>query len=166
VGGNQVEPTKPGGVFQSGVRSDAQGWKMQGTKSNKFGHGGQDMVEFMIVIPLLLLILFGAIDLGRIFHAAITITNIAREGARHGSIYPDATEGEIAAIARDEAFNSGIDLSSSLITRSCTDVELDGTCDSGFPIRVTITYNFDLLFGGIISMPQIQLVRYVEMYVP
>lgn len=128
---------------------------------------GQDILEFAIVLPFLLLILFGALDLGRVFHAAITITNIAREGSRHGSIYPDATEGEIAAVARDEALNSGIDLSSSLITRTCADVSpADGTCDSGSPIRVTIAYNFDLLFGEIISLPQIQMVRYVEMYVP
>jgi Flp pilus assembly protein TadG len=127
---------------------------------------GQDMLEFAIVLPLLLLILFGVLDLGRVFHAAITITNIAREGARHASIYPGATQGEVAAVAHDEALNSGVDLSSSVITRSCTDADANGTCDSGFPVRVTITYNFDLLFGEIINLPQIQLTRYVEMYVP
>ena len=126
---------------------------------------GQDMVEFAIVLPLLLLILFGAVDLGRVFHAAITITNVAREGVRHGSIFPDKLD-EIEGVAQAEALNSGIDLSSSVISTTCTDLNTDGTCDSGFPIRVTITYNFDLLFGGIINLPQIQLTRYVEMYVP
>ena len=116
-------------------------------------------MEFAIVLPLLLLVLFGVVDLGRVFHAAITITNIAREGARHGSIYPDATELEIAAVARDEPFNSGIDLSSSTVSRTCTDIDADGTCDSGSAIRVTISYNFDLLFGEIISLPQIKLTR-------
>ena len=84
MGGNQVEPTKLGGVFQFGVRSDAQGWKMQGTKSSKYGLRGQELVEFAIIFPLLMIIAFGVLDLGRAMHAAITITNVAREGARYG----------------------------------------------------------------------------------
>ena len=127
---------------------------------------GQDLLEFALVLPVLLLILFGAVDLGRVFHTAITIANAAREGARHGSIYPDATELEIAGVARDEAFDSGIDLSTSTISRSCTDVDSNDTCDSGSPVIVTVTHTFDLLFGEIINLPQIQLTRYVEMYVP
>ncbi|MFK4998208.1 TadE/TadG family type IV pilus assembly protein [Bacillus sp. N9] len=34
---------------------------------------GQSLVEFAIVVPLLLLLLFGIIDFGRIFHASLTI---------------------------------------------------------------------------------------------
>jgi Flp pilus assembly protein TadG len=71
---------------------------------------GQELIEFAIILPFLLLVAFGVLDLGRIFHAAITITNAAREGARYGTFYPDDAPGIIAA-TQSEAADSGIDLS-------------------------------------------------------
>jgi hypothetical protein len=45
-----------------------------------------------LVIPLLLLLLFGIIDFGRMMHAQITLTEAAREGARAESLrQPAAT---------------------------------------------------------------------------
>lgn len=42
---------------------------------------GQALVEFALVAPVLLLLLLGAIDLGRLLYAQIVITNAAKEGA-------------------------------------------------------------------------------------
>src|SRR5688572_16139706 len=69
------------------------------------GHGA---VEFALLLPLLLLIAFGVLDLGRILHASITITNAAREGVRHAMQYPDDTAGTEAAVIA-EAAGSGLD---------------------------------------------------------
>lgn len=49
---------------------------------------GQGLVELAIILPLLLIILLGTIDFGRVFYAYVTITNASREGARYGSLYP------------------------------------------------------------------------------
>lgn len=50
------------------------------------GNTGKDRgaaaVEFALLLPLLLLLLFGIIDFGRALNAQITITQAAREGAR------------------------------------------------------------------------------------
>jgi hypothetical protein len=43
---------------------------------------GQALVEMALVIPLFFLLLFGVIEMGRIGHAYITVSNAAREGAR------------------------------------------------------------------------------------
>lgn len=43
---------------------------------------GAAAVEFALILPLLLLVLFAIIDFGRMFNAQITITEAAREGAR------------------------------------------------------------------------------------
>ena len=43
---------------------------------------GAAVVEFALLLPLLLLLLFGIIDFGRALNAQITITQAAREGAR------------------------------------------------------------------------------------
>ena len=43
---------------------------------------GATAVEFALVLPLLLLLVFGIIDFGRALNAQITLTQAAREGAR------------------------------------------------------------------------------------
>lgn len=43
---------------------------------------GAAAVEFALVLPLLLLLVFGIIDFGRALNAQVTITQAAREGAR------------------------------------------------------------------------------------
>jgi Flp pilus assembly protein TadG len=47
---------------------------------------GAAAVEFALVLPLLLLIVFGTIDFGRALNAQITLTQAAREGARLASL--------------------------------------------------------------------------------
>jgi Flp pilus assembly protein TadG len=42
---------------------------------------GQALVELAILLPVLLFLLLGALDLGRVFYSQITITNAAKEGA-------------------------------------------------------------------------------------
>ncbi len=43
---------------------------------------GQAMVELALVLPILLVLLMGAIEFGRIYHNHLIITNASREGAR------------------------------------------------------------------------------------
>jgi Flp pilus assembly protein TadG len=43
---------------------------------------GATAVEFALIFPLLMLIVFGTIDFGRALNAQITLTQAAREGAR------------------------------------------------------------------------------------
>jgi Flp pilus assembly protein TadG len=45
-------------------------------------------VEFALVLPILLIVLGGAIDLGRLFQAYVTVENAAKEGAFFGSRSP------------------------------------------------------------------------------
>ncbi len=50
-------------------------------KENK----AQTMVEFALILPLLLLVLLGVIEFGRILFIYVTVTSTSREGARYGS---------------------------------------------------------------------------------
>ena len=59
---------------------------------------GAVAVEFAIVTPLLLLVVFGAIEFARLNMLVHSVENAAYEGARRGMV-PGAT----AAAARDEA---------------------------------------------------------------
>jgi Flp pilus assembly protein TadG len=47
---------------------------------------GQAMLEFALVLPILLLLVFGIIDFGIIFFDNLVITQAAREGARVGVV--------------------------------------------------------------------------------
>jgi len=68
---------------------------------------GQDLVEFALVVPFLLLLIMGIFDLGRVTFFYSTLTNISREGARYGVVHPCDDDGVIAA-AMDKAI--GLDL--------------------------------------------------------
>ncbi|MEO1444389.1 MAG: TadE family protein, partial [Chloroflexota bacterium] len=46
---------------------------------------GQTLVEFAITLPILLVLLFGIIEFGRIFQAWIAVQNASRVAARYAS---------------------------------------------------------------------------------
>lgn len=61
---------------------------------------GQSVVEFSLVFPLLLVLLLGVADFGRVFAAGITIEAAARNGAEAVAIerlhHPPTTPGDVA----------------------------------------------------------------------
>jgi hypothetical protein len=63
---------------------------------------GAAAVEFALVLPLLLLILFGIIDFGRMLNAQITINEAAREGARAMALFDASAGGDRVAKATAE----------------------------------------------------------------
>ena len=93
---------------------------------------GAALVEFAIIAPLLLLLVFGIIEFGRAYNAQNTLTHAAREGAREFAITQDAIAGETAA--KDAATS----LDSSKITATLS------ACVPGDPASVTLEYPFEL----------------------
>ena len=100
----------------------------------KRNHHGQSLVEFALILPLLLMLVLGAIDFGRLFYTKIIITNAAREGAYYlvshtnsASVIADAT-----SAAEAEAQNAGV-----------TSIAVIFNPNSGFvpnePVEVTVT---------------------------
>lgn len=64
---------------------------------------GAVAVEMAIVLPLLLLILLGAIEFGRVYNVQVSLTHGAREGTRHAAIHHNKAtldvEGAVLAAA-------------------------------------------------------------------
>ncbi len=50
---------------------------------------GQTLVEFSLILPLMLVLLFALVDFGRGFYTWLLVTNAAREGARAGATQMD-----------------------------------------------------------------------------
>jgi hypothetical protein len=46
----------------------------------KAGEKGAAALEFALVLPTLLILVFGVIDVGRLIHARLIVTNVSREG--------------------------------------------------------------------------------------
>ena len=47
---------------------------------------GQTLVEFALVFPIFMLVLFGIIDVGRFVYVSNSLNEASREGARYGSV--------------------------------------------------------------------------------
>ncbi len=106
---------------------------------------GSAAVEFALLVPILLLIVFGIIDFGRALNAQITLTQAAREGARLAAV------GQPNVVSRTQAAAVGLTPVSVSVTGCPTGAGL------GVDAVVRATYSFSFvtpvgaiagLFGG------------------
>lgn len=67
---------------------------------------GQSLLEFALLLPILLILLMGLLDLGRAYYVIVTLEDMAGEGAIYAAMYPDDLEG-----IRARAVESGAVLS-------------------------------------------------------
>ncbi|MFC1997438.1 TadE/TadG family type IV pilus assembly protein [Chloroflexota bacterium] len=141
-----------------------------GNKSRRFNEQGQNLVEFALVLPLLVFMIFGALDLGRVFFATINLTNAAREGARYVTKHPSDALGAFAGtktIAREEAFLGGIPKLAITVEVSCEHIDANG-CKTGLEdgnlAEVSVSHKFELILGWL--FPSIDLTRSAVMVIP
>jgi hypothetical protein len=117
---------------------------------------GQSLVEFALVLPLLLVLVLGAVDFGRVFFGWVALQNAARVGANYAATHPDAwAQGNTAQMDRyaELVEDSG--------ARNCELTIEDptfpgGTRLIGDPTSVHLTCDFDLitpLMGSIVGQP-------------
>ena len=97
------------------------------------GEQGSAMVEMAIVLPILLLLVFGITGFGRLYNAQITVTHAAREGIRDYAIHQDVAQAE--SLAR-QAVSTTLNPGPMLISTS--------PCNPGEPATMAITYPFSL----------------------
>lgn len=57
------------------------------------GARGQSLVEFVIVLPVLLVILAGLLDLGRLYYAYVAVTDVAGEAVAYAAAFLPSTGG-------------------------------------------------------------------------
>lgn len=95
---------------------------------------GAAAVEFALVLPVLLILVFGIIDFGRMLNAQITLTEAAREGARATALL-SAAEGT----SRANQAASGL---------GSVDVEVTQDCPAnpGLDDEAVLQVNYDFSF--------------------
>ena len=121
---------------------------------------GMAMVEFVLVLPTLLILLFGMLEFGILFYQWQTLSNAAREGARESIVFRkdcDATalESQIKTVVTNYA-------SSANITVDPTKINVTGLCTGfGTPADVSVTHpdQFKVLPGFVAALsPTLDLV--------
>ena len=112
---------------------------------------GQALAEFALVIPILALVLFGMIDLGRAFNYWNDTTHLTAEGARYAAVNrkPDPGSGvslqaQIHNQADTAELRSGGTSSVASAAQVCIDFP-NGTSNIGDPVRVTMSFTYSWL---------------------
>jgi len=76
------------------LSSQTTAYRISSNRSTPSSRRGAAVVEFAIVAPLFLLLVFGIIEFGRMVMVQQVITNAAREGARQG-IVPGSSSSQV-----------------------------------------------------------------------
>ncbi len=103
---------------------------------------GAIAIEFALTLPLFLILLFGAVELGLAMHTKGIITQASREGARYGVVYSLAprSDAEVQTFVCNYLKNLGF-----------SDITLDniqvngGGGASKTPMRVRVHYTYHFL---------------------
>jgi Flp pilus assembly protein TadG len=106
---------------------------------------GSAAVEFALLLPVLLLLLFGVIDFGRAINAQITLTQAAREGARLASVGQSSTN----VVSRTQSAATGLSPVTVTVTSSCPTGAGTGT---DAVVQASYTYSFITPVGAIAGL--------------
>jgi PKD repeat protein len=125
---------------------------------------GQALVELALILPFLILLVAGAVDLGRVWYSQITITNAAREGAMEAAVSPtswsagqpcDASTNRVMCRTLNEASDSWVTVTEADVSLSCSPSCSAGTWASPHTVTVEVQGHFSpliplmsILLGG------------------
>ena len=119
--------------------SGTSAWRRHRTARALLGERGAAAVEFALVVPLLLVLLFGIIEFGKTMHAQSTLSAATREGARTMAL----TNNVSAARTAVQAADGPLDLGAASITVSPT------SCTGAGPTQqVTVTISYRQVFAS------------------
>jgi len=106
-------------------------------------------VEFALVLPLLLILMFGIVEFGLAWYSKQVLTNASREGARAGIVWqdPKMTDSEITAVVQNYLTQSGF-------TQPVTVTVTGAGGASGDPLTVKVSenYSFNVLPGFVAAV--------------
>lgn len=121
---------------------------------------GASAVEFALLLPVLMMVLFGIIEFGFALYQQAVLTNASREGARLGIVQavPAITTAQINTAIDTYLAPTGINPAN--VTRSITPGAVTGA-----PVIVSLTlpYTFMVLPNLTSLAPQINLTAYTVM---
>ena len=137
-------------------------WKRVLTRQkSRKSQRGAAAVEFALVVPVLILLVFGIVDFGLMINSQAVFANASRDAARAGSF--SATASEIATVVNQETSHLSND--TNVVTTvtcrkpgspgaACTG-SYDAGREAGGTVIVTITYDHHWLTPALVGMPNV-----------
>lgn len=105
------------------------------------GRRGQAIIEFVLIVPLLMVFLFGIIEMGHAWNTHHVVTNAAREGARVAAL-PGMGADTVRATIEERLQAGGLDPNRAQLTlRLCSGTGCRGqrdTVEVEFPVELRI----------------------------
>lgn len=108
---------------------------------------GQAVVEFAVILPVLLMILFAILQFGIVFNNYIQVTAAAREGARKAAVSRSLGTANAETAATTSAKSAAPGLKQSSITVTYPN---SPTFAQGSDVTVQVTYPYSISILGII----------------
>ena len=104
---------------------------------------GQGLVEFALVVPLFLILLFGVVEFGRAWMTKNILTGAAREAVRLAAVQTDLAASVDNAVTRATAVlnSAGIGVPPAVVTVNSYDLPEP-------TLEVIVSYPFPLIVGG------------------
>ena len=141
---------------KAGTSRASAGFTWHRRRSLRRSASGQSMVEFVLVIPMILLLLTGIFEFGRHYYPRLTLRNAVAEAARFavtGRTLLDPDTGQpmtraesIVQVILDKARGLAVDVNNIQINPS----------DGGLPgqvVTVSATYRYTFFFNPVATLP-------------
>jgi len=121
------------------------------SRHKKNGQKGAALAEFAIILPLLLLLVFGIIEFGLILYNKQVITNASREGARSGIVakLTRMTVTQIEDIVLNYAEDNLVNFGDKLVRDDITVPAACAQFEDELTVDVAFDYNF-LVLGALL----------------
>jgi len=112
--------------------------------------GGQSLLEFAIALPVLIILLLGVLDVGRMYFTFLAIQNAAGEGALYAAINPrciQPSDGPECVNPNNALYRATHESPSGLVDWSRIEIEaeLPSPLIEGAPIAIILHYKYDIL---------------------
>ncbi len=120
----------------------------------------QSLVELALLLPVLLLLVLGTLEIGRSFRTYITLNNATREGARWLTTHPSDSAGARTLVTTEAA---RVGLSASQLTITITPVKSQYQAGDSVTVKVICVY--PLLFGALTNIATLSFNTQVTMKV-
>jgi Flp pilus assembly protein TadG len=114
-------------------------------KQNVKSEQGQTMTELTLVVPVLLLILFGIIQFGIVFNNYIALTDAARAAARKGAVSRSESDPQGTCEAAGYAAGANLKNPRTDFILTCTP---SAGWAAGSDVTVTASYPYDITLLG------------------
>ncbi len=114
---------------------------------------GQSLVELTLGMIVLLILLLGVLDVGRLFFTLVALQNAAGEGALYASAFPTCKTAANCADPNNVEYRVKQESSTGVVDWSTASIAVEPNVPvTGGTITVTVTYNHKLLTPFISQM--------------